>query len=164
MGTSRRYFGCSKVMVVYVKYFRILIVFFTFAQMLLSFLFHKFGNLFFFLEERSEVAPVNSLVSQGGDEDLLVSVGIFLFFFVAVFFLVRLKSKVGATDILALFAVLAIQAVSLTMVEVASFPISIAQPNGWILQAWLGCYVCLWALLLAFSVGKIVFATFSSSD
>ncbi|TQV65563.1 hypothetical protein FKG94_28590 [Exilibacterium tricleocarpae] len=137
------------------KYFRPIIIFLALLQVLLSFLFYKFGSLYFFLDERSEVMPVSSLVSQGGGEDLLIGAGCFLFFILSFFNFIRLKFEVVFFDFFILFIALAVQAVSLVMIEVASFSISIAQVNGWILIAWFIGYASLWLIFFAFSINKI---------
>ena len=155
MGTSGRNFRCLKVMVVNLKYFRFIVIFLSFLEMLLSLLFYKFGNLYFFLDERSEIVAVNSLTSQGGGEDLLISIGCVLFFILGAFNLVRLKRKIGTADIFALFIVLIVQAVSLALIEVASFAISIDQAHGWILSVWLIVYASHWIILFLSIVNKI---------
>lgn len=66
-------------MVINVKYFRSILVLLSLLEFFLSLLFYKFGSLYFFLDERSEVIPVSSLVSQGGGENLLISIGCVLF-------------------------------------------------------------------------------------
>lgn len=155
MGASRRNFGCLTVMVVDVKYFRFIVVFLSLLEMLLSLLFYKFGSLYFFLDERSEVMPVSSLISQGGGEDLLISIGCVLFFILGVFNLIRLKLRFGTTDTFALFITLVVQAVSLAMIEVASFSISVDQVYGWILLAWFIVYAFLWGVLFLSIINRI---------
>ncbi len=155
MGTSGRNFGCLKVMVVDVKYFRFIVIFLAFSETLLSLLFYKFGGLYFYLDERSEVMPVSSLVSQGGGEDLLIGIGCVLFSILGVFNIVRSKFRVGNADIFTLFIVLVVQSVSLAMIEVASFSISIDQAHGWMLSMWFIVYASLWSALFVSIVNKI---------
>lgn len=142
-------------MVFNMKYFRFVVVFLSLLEILLSLLFYKFGSLYFFLDQRSEVVPVSSLSSQGGGEDLLVSVGAVLFFILGAFNLFRLRLKVGAADIFVLFIILIIQAISLVMIEVASFSISIAQEHGWVLSVWFVVYTSLWIVFLLSTIDKI---------
>ena len=132
------------------KYFRYIITLLALLQMLLSLLFYQFGRLFFYLDERAEVVPVRSLVSQGGGEDFLIFIGFFLFLILSVFNLIRFKFKVVGIDFFALFIVLSIQLVSLVMIEVASFSLSFDQANGWILKAWFIVYVSLWLTLIIY--------------
>lgn len=155
MGASGCNFECLKVMVINMKYFRFIVIFLALLEMLLSFLFYRFGGLHFFLDERSEVVPVSSLASQGGGEDLLISIGCVLFFILGVFNIARLKFKVGVADIFSLSTVLVVQAVSLAMIEVASFSVSIDQVHGWILLAWFIVYASLWVALFLSVINKV---------
>ena len=132
-----------------------MITFLAVLQMLLSLLFYKFGNLFFFLDEQSEVVPVKNLLSQGGGEDLLISVGAFLFFILSVFNFFRFQHKIKLIDCFVLFIILFMQAFSLLMVEVASFSLSFVEMNGWILLLWFFVYACLWLVLFAITVNLI---------
>jgi lysylphosphatidylglycerol synthetase-like protein (DUF2156 family) len=142
-------------MAVSMKLIRFTVVFLSLVEMLLSLLFYTLGSLYFFLEERSEVVSVSRLASQGGGENLLISLGVALFLVLLCFNLVRLKSAFGILDALALFSILAVQALALAMIEVASFSISIGQTHGWILLAWLMIYAVLWVVLTASFINRL---------
>jgi lysylphosphatidylglycerol synthetase-like protein (DUF2156 family) len=137
------------------KLIRLTVVFLSLVEILLSLLFYKLGSLYFFLEETSEVLPVSRLASQGGGENLLISLGGALFLVLLFFNLVRLKSAFGILDALALFSILAVQALALAMIEVASFSISISQTHGWILSAWFVIYAVLWAVLAVSMINRL---------
>ncbi len=96
------------------------------------------------------------MASQGGGEDLLISIGGLLFLVLSVLYSLRIKRKLGLVDLLALLAALVIQAVFLMMIEVASFSISIKQANGWLLVAWFGVYAILWLAVLAYVINKAI--------
>lgn len=136
-------------------YARSIFLFLSLLQALMSFLFYKFGGLYFFLEERSEVYPVNQLVSQGGGEDFFIFVGCFFFFILSVFNIIRFKSKISILDIVVTLFVLSLQALSLMMIEVGSFRLSIEVDNGWILLVWFVVYASLWLFLLISVISKI---------
>ncbi|AWB65725.1 hypothetical protein C2869_04400 [Saccharobesus litoralis] len=138
------------------KNFKPILMLLVLLQVLLSYLFYRFGSLFFFLEERAQVIPVRSLASQGSGEDLLISLGGILFLALSAFYLLNIKSKLRLVDLLALFIVLVLQALFLMMIEVASLSISIMQTKGWILLAWFSVYATLWLVFLVSFVNKSI--------
>ncbi len=118
------------------------------VQALMSYLFAKFGGLFFFLEETSEIYPVREMVSGGSEDDFGITVGFFLFSLLAVFHLFRFRRKVDRFDNTAVLIVLSVQAVYLAMIESGSFALSIRSEYGWILASWLTTYGIFWISLL----------------
>lgn len=117
-------------------------------QALMSYLFAELGGLFFFLEETSEIYPVREMVSAGSEDDFGITVGFFLFSFLTVFHLFRLKRRVNRLDNTTILIVLSVQAVYLAMIETGSFALSIKSEYGWILASWLTTYGIFWISLL----------------
>ena len=117
-------------------------------QSLISLLFYKFSGLYFFLEERAELYPVNQLRSQGGNEDFLIAIGFILFLVLAFFNLLRFRKLFLTLDIVALLFTLLLQGLTLSLIEVGSFEQSLKVDHGWILLAWLIGYGSLWLVLI----------------
>ena len=111
---------------------------------LLSVLFYKYSGLYFYLDERSEISPVNALKSQGGDENYLIAAGFVLFLLLAVLLVLRHKRPLSMLDFAACILAMLFQGFALLMVEVGSFKLSAQAHNGWILVIWFLTYTGLW--------------------
>lgn len=122
---------------------------FTLTLSFASLLFYQFSGLYFFLDERAELYPVSQLKSQGGDENLLVSIGFVIFLLLAFFFAWRYKRPISGIDASMLLLALLLQGVSLYMIEVGSFTLSMQASHGWILMLWLFAFGSLWVLFFA---------------
>jgi hypothetical protein len=134
---------------------RIIIVVLSFLLSIISLLFYHYSGLFFFLEERAEIYPVNQLRSQGGDENALIAIGFILFLMLGFFNLLRQKTQIKLLDIGVLSFVLFIQGLALSMIEVGTFQSSFQVENGWILMSWCLVFIGLWLTLVASIIVKL---------
>lgn len=110
-------------------------------QVAFSFLFYKFGGLYFYSGESDAFVPVSELLSQGGGENVFISIGLVLFSVLIIFNLFRLKYKWSLKDTSFLFLVLVLQGFCLLLIEVGSFEVTIFEVNSWILIGWLFIYL-----------------------